>query len=100
MLRSLVGSEMCIRDRDKGAGTCETARRKYRTRCTCPQGCTTVPRSSVPPADQCLPGSRGSPYPSADWCHPRSLTSKSCLLYTSDAADEEDSGDLGGRRII
>ena len=22
-----------------------------------------------------------------------------CLLYTSDAADEEDSGDLGGRRI-
>eukprot|EP00658_Telonema_sp_P-2_P044819 TRINITY_DN32720_c0_g1_i1.p1 TRINITY_DN32720_c0_g1~~TRINITY_DN32720_c0_g1_i1.p1 ORF type:complete len:180 (-),score=44.40 TRINITY_DN32720_c0_g1_i1:15-554(-) len=23
-----------------------------------------------------------------------------CLLYTSDAADEEDSGDLGGRRII
>eukprot|EP00658_Telonema_sp_P-2_P050407 TRINITY_DN38448_c0_g1_i1.p1 TRINITY_DN38448_c0_g1~~TRINITY_DN38448_c0_g1_i1.p1 ORF type:complete len:149 (-),score=13.66 TRINITY_DN38448_c0_g1_i1:25-471(-) len=24
---------------------------------------------------------------------------QSCLLYTSDAADEEDSGDLGGRRI-
>ena len=23
-----------------------------------------------------------------------------CLLYTSDAADEEDSGDLGGRRNI
>ena len=23
-----------------------------------------------------------------------------CLLYTSDAADEEDSGDFGGRRII
>ena len=23
-----------------------------------------------------------------------------CLLYTSDAADEEDSGDLGGRRFI
>ena len=23
-----------------------------------------------------------------------------CLLYTSDAADEEDSGDPGGRRII
>ena len=23
-----------------------------------------------------------------------------CLLYTSDAADEEDSGDLGGLRII
>ena len=26
--------------------------------------------------------------------------SQSCLLYTSDAADEEDSVDLGGRRII
>ena len=25
---------------------------------------------------------------------------KVCLLYTSDAADEEDSVDLGGRRII
>src|SRR5664280_3830088 len=25
---------------------------------------------------------------------------KPCLLYTSDAADEEDSVDLGGRRII
>src|SRR5664280_945973 len=26
--------------------------------------------------------------------------SNTCLLYTSDAADEEDSVDLGGRRII
>ena len=26
--------------------------------------------------------------------------SKICLLYTSDAADEEDSVELGGRRII
>eukprot|EP00656_Telonema_subtile_P017722 TRINITY_DN19549_c0_g1_i1.p1 TRINITY_DN19549_c0_g1~~TRINITY_DN19549_c0_g1_i1.p1 ORF type:complete len:451 (+),score=21.04 TRINITY_DN19549_c0_g1_i1:75-1427(+) len=29
-----------------------------------------------------------------------SMRSSSCLLYTSDAADEEDSVDLGGRRII
>eukprot|EP00658_Telonema_sp_P-2_P055640 TRINITY_DN44221_c0_g2_i1.p1 TRINITY_DN44221_c0_g2~~TRINITY_DN44221_c0_g2_i1.p1 ORF type:complete len:206 (-),score=46.84 TRINITY_DN44221_c0_g2_i1:10-627(-) len=28
------------------------------------------------------------------------VNSKACLLYTSDAADEEDSVDLGGRRII
>ena len=28
------------------------------------------------------------------------LSSHVCLLYTSDAADEEDSVDLGGRRII
>src|SRR5665648_1263434 len=30
---------------------------------------------------------------------PRILGYKACLLYTSDAADEEDSVDLGGRRI-
>ena len=28
------------------------------------------------------------------------LQDNNCLLYTSDAADEEDSEDLGGRRII
>eukprot|EP00656_Telonema_subtile_P023137 TRINITY_DN24463_c0_g1_i1.p1 TRINITY_DN24463_c0_g1~~TRINITY_DN24463_c0_g1_i1.p1 ORF type:complete len:121 (+),score=15.63 TRINITY_DN24463_c0_g1_i1:80-442(+) len=28
------------------------------------------------------------------------LPNMACLLYTSDAADEEDSGDLGGCRII
>ena len=28
------------------------------------------------------------------------LVITACLLYTSDAADEEDSVDLGGRRII
>src|SRR5664279_6490299 len=27
------------------------------------------------------------------------MASRACLLYTSDAADEEDSVDLGGRRI-
>ena len=30
----------------------------------------------------------------------RHLAGKSCLLYTSDAADERSSVDLGGRRII
>src|SRR5674536_187130 len=28
------------------------------------------------------------------------IAQRCCLLYTSDAADEEDSVDLGGRRII
>ena len=28
------------------------------------------------------------------------VTSQRCLLYTSDAADERSSVDLGGRRII
>src|SRR5665648_1254062 len=32
--------------------------------------------------------------------HYRCLPVNTCLLYTSDAADEEDSVDLGGRRII
>ena len=31
---------------------------------------------------------------------PEAARSVLCLLYTSDAADEEDSVDLGGRRII
>ena len=30
----------------------------------------------------------------------RAVKTSTCLLYTSDAADEEDSVDLGGRRII
>eukprot|EP00656_Telonema_subtile_P053442 TRINITY_DN7756_c0_g1_i3.p1 TRINITY_DN7756_c0_g1~~TRINITY_DN7756_c0_g1_i3.p1 ORF type:complete len:361 (-),score=88.77 TRINITY_DN7756_c0_g1_i3:8-1090(-) len=32
--------------------------------------------------------------------HSAAVNSYTCLLYTSDAADEEDSVDLGGRRII
>eukprot|EP00658_Telonema_sp_P-2_P062450 TRINITY_DN5112_c0_g1_i10.p1 TRINITY_DN5112_c0_g1~~TRINITY_DN5112_c0_g1_i10.p1 ORF type:complete len:128 (-),score=30.64 TRINITY_DN5112_c0_g1_i10:56-439(-) len=32
--------------------------------------------------------------------HPHDDMNHICLLYTSDAADEEDSVDLGGRRII
>ena len=38
------------------------------------------------------------PYYQRQKCRPMNLVS-SCLLYTSDAADEEDSVDLGGRRI-
>ena len=34
--------------------------------------------------------------PRADWCE----QAHRCLLYTSDAADERSSVDLGGRRII
>ena len=30
----------------------------------------------------------------------QNMTSRNCLLYTSDAADERSSVDLGGRRII
>src|SRR5678815_4583615 len=58
MLRSLVGSEMCIRDRPP---VCYRAIAKY-------------PMNTL-----------------IHWL---------CLLYTSDAADERSSVDLGGRRII
>eukprot|EP00658_Telonema_sp_P-2_P049246 TRINITY_DN37443_c0_g1_i1.p1 TRINITY_DN37443_c0_g1~~TRINITY_DN37443_c0_g1_i1.p1 ORF type:complete len:124 (+),score=32.38 TRINITY_DN37443_c0_g1_i1:168-539(+) len=37
---------------------------------------------------------------SATGCHCGGTPPEPCLLYTSDAADEEDSVDLGGRRII
>src|SRR5678816_1397035 len=58
MLRSLVGSEMCIRDSSKSSPW--------------------LYHETVTP-------------PCALWI---------CLLYTSDAADERSSVDLGGRRII
>eukprot|EP00656_Telonema_subtile_P050428 TRINITY_DN6523_c0_g1_i1.p1 TRINITY_DN6523_c0_g1~~TRINITY_DN6523_c0_g1_i1.p1 ORF type:complete len:166 (-),score=19.65 TRINITY_DN6523_c0_g1_i1:61-558(-) len=42
---------------------------------------------------------RGPIHTSRRLCQPPA-NQVSCLLYTSDAADEEDSVDLGGRRII
>src|SRR5665648_1231790 len=49
--------------------------------------------------------SRGLSWAAADFGIKRielepGVDADSCLLYTSDAADEEDSVDLGGRRII
>src|SRR5674536_314463 len=38
--------------------------------------------------------------PFAEYARRRLDPAPACLLYTSDAADEEDSVDLGGRRII
>eukprot|EP00658_Telonema_sp_P-2_P013971 TRINITY_DN15297_c0_g1_i4.p1 TRINITY_DN15297_c0_g1~~TRINITY_DN15297_c0_g1_i4.p1 ORF type:complete len:100 (+),score=52.45 TRINITY_DN15297_c0_g1_i4:68-367(+) len=73
MLRSLVGSEMCIRDSHRVPSFAWVAAIK--------RGSTSLPYSTLlPTLDRALP--------------------KNCLLYTSDAADEEDSVDLGGRRII
>ena len=66
-----MGSEMCIRDR-----YCVDA------------GHHDAPRSiAVEFADQ---------YPFAA----RQIEAAACLLYTSDAADERSSVDLGGRRIL
>eukprot|EP00658_Telonema_sp_P-2_P004728 TRINITY_DN1175_c0_g1_i2.p2 TRINITY_DN1175_c0_g1~~TRINITY_DN1175_c0_g1_i2.p2 ORF type:complete len:142 (+),score=43.55 TRINITY_DN1175_c0_g1_i2:33-458(+) len=85
MLRSLVGSEMCIRDRvsTQSTGVTSAARCK-------PLQITTRPAA---PSLR-LEGSRSVSVRREAVC------SKTCLLYTSDAADEEDSVDLGGRRII
>src|SRR5664279_5311923 len=44
------------------------------------------------PGPNCYSGQRQYPPPQQNY--------NSCLLYTSDAADEEDSVDLGGCRII
>ena len=47
-------------------------------------------------------GKSGLPRGQACWVIPSAgnREDSACLLYTSDAADEEDSVDLGGRRII
>ena len=71
MLRSLVGSEMCIRDRGiEGSAIC------HRSIC-----------------HSLLQGSDADQFALADSHH-------HCLLYTSDAADDLLCVDLGGRRII
>ena len=72
MLRSLVGSEMCIRDRPSPG-------RAYRHAAIRQSACR-------------LPAADGV----ADGLHWRA----GCLLYTSDAADDLLCVDLGGRRII
>eukprot|EP00658_Telonema_sp_P-2_P039123 TRINITY_DN27991_c0_g1_i2.p1 TRINITY_DN27991_c0_g1~~TRINITY_DN27991_c0_g1_i2.p1 ORF type:complete len:126 (+),score=50.03 TRINITY_DN27991_c0_g1_i2:102-479(+) len=100
MLRSLVGSEMCIRDRYQRRvrvylvwkGT-EMEIRHF-AHGTCPLTGPQIPLLCVNIHEHayCLD------YPSTDDGLERYV--RNCLLYTSDAADEEDSVDLGGRRII
>eukprot|EP00658_Telonema_sp_P-2_P026100 TRINITY_DN20527_c0_g1_i7.p2 TRINITY_DN20527_c0_g1~~TRINITY_DN20527_c0_g1_i7.p2 ORF type:complete len:196 (-),score=50.37 TRINITY_DN20527_c0_g1_i7:85-585(-) len=156
MLRSLVGSEMCIRDRSQGdrvsdiTGVPGSSSQPLVSRVPVsllPEDCTSITQhvsiqpiqhpaypssstilSSIGVSGRCLrrgplsvsgqPGGVQScgyaavatPVATAaaassplliDWTlrHPV-LCVDTCLLYTSDAADEEDSVDLGGRRII
>ena len=66
-----MGSEMCIRDRGRDGRRLPELR---------------IP---IPPR---LAGAR-------PWLR-STLLPRTCLLYTSDAADERSSVDLGGRRII
>ena len=71
MLRSLVGSEMCIRDSDFTPEEAADFRREASTL----ENTAAASTTSRNPA-------------------------KGCLLYTSDAADDLLCVDLGGRRII
>eukprot|EP00658_Telonema_sp_P-2_P019616 TRINITY_DN1773_c0_g1_i4.p1 TRINITY_DN1773_c0_g1~~TRINITY_DN1773_c0_g1_i4.p1 ORF type:complete len:105 (-),score=40.02 TRINITY_DN1773_c0_g1_i4:114-428(-) len=86
MLRSLVGSEMCIRDRYGKTRKCDATWGRQ------------------PCVEPNVRGSRTSATTTADATSATdgstSADASTCLLYTSDAADEEDSVDLGGRRII
>ena len=66
-----MGSEMCIRDSSKATESDEAA---------------AIPLLKI----LSLVGGRRAV----------TLTANACLLYTSDAADERSSVDLGGRRII
>ena len=72
MLRSLVGSEMCIRDSQMVP-------------------CGQLPRERIGDFGALAIGLAANPEPHE--CIP-------CLLYTSDAADDLLCVDLGGRRII
>eukprot|EP00658_Telonema_sp_P-2_P000131 TRINITY_DN10042_c0_g1_i7.p1 TRINITY_DN10042_c0_g1~~TRINITY_DN10042_c0_g1_i7.p1 ORF type:complete len:123 (-),score=66.63 TRINITY_DN10042_c0_g1_i7:35-403(-) len=90
MLRSLVGSEMCIRDSTKKKHTVGLRNHgelavfvSFSSAAHCSAWMELLV-NSMPPVE-----------------HLKSQVDQYvCLLYTSDAADEEDSGDLGGRRII
>eukprot|EP00658_Telonema_sp_P-2_P015949 TRINITY_DN16169_c0_g1_i2.p2 TRINITY_DN16169_c0_g1~~TRINITY_DN16169_c0_g1_i2.p2 ORF type:complete len:109 (+),score=21.93 TRINITY_DN16169_c0_g1_i2:132-458(+) len=102
MLRSLVGSEMCIRDRSLHVREQNPIHHRGNdTRLRVPlvvHGC--HPTSKVERLAHvlsCHPPPRVDRRISAVWAWPGA---RGCLLYTSDAADEEDSVDLGVRRIL
>eukprot|EP00658_Telonema_sp_P-2_P075932 TRINITY_DN65793_c0_g1_i2.p2 TRINITY_DN65793_c0_g1~~TRINITY_DN65793_c0_g1_i2.p2 ORF type:complete len:112 (-),score=30.40 TRINITY_DN65793_c0_g1_i2:52-387(-) len=99
MLRSLVGSEMCIRDSCTSLKAIDftplTKVVKLGNRVL--KDCTGLTSINL----RGLENVTTVPDDFLSGCS--SLTTVDltpCLLYTSDAADEEDSVDLGGRRII
>eukprot|EP00658_Telonema_sp_P-2_P072382 TRINITY_DN61521_c0_g1_i1.p1 TRINITY_DN61521_c0_g1~~TRINITY_DN61521_c0_g1_i1.p1 ORF type:complete len:125 (+),score=29.41 TRINITY_DN61521_c0_g1_i1:166-540(+) len=118
MLRSLVGSEMCIRDSlwALAHAICDHHSRAVRSVLvfvlvlegwgeTIPHSwerhCTLKHTQSILNGRcqrSCRVGCARRALPTS--LEPLGLSDGGCLLYTSDAADEEDSVDLGGRRII
>eukprot|EP00658_Telonema_sp_P-2_P034233 TRINITY_DN25001_c0_g1_i1.p1 TRINITY_DN25001_c0_g1~~TRINITY_DN25001_c0_g1_i1.p1 ORF type:complete len:157 (+),score=47.06 TRINITY_DN25001_c0_g1_i1:116-586(+) len=108
MLRSLVGSEMCIRDRyqrrvrdGRSAEMAEEERMLDVHKCPDfdEAGRAVLASFQNPQQQPCL-RRMGCPCPLCDTSYAELASCRTCLLYTSDAADEEDSVDLGGRRII
>eukprot|EP00658_Telonema_sp_P-2_P009245 TRINITY_DN13477_c0_g1_i1.p1 TRINITY_DN13477_c0_g1~~TRINITY_DN13477_c0_g1_i1.p1 ORF type:complete len:160 (+),score=30.21 TRINITY_DN13477_c0_g1_i1:51-530(+) len=112
MLRSLVGSEMCIRDRSVWCMPSLLPSRtpppppprwlllsKYKLSAHLdPHGPSYTTRLLlVMLKEEAL---KGTPQNHSHTYTTYHTIPAICLLYTSDAADEEDSVDLGGRRII
>eukprot|EP00658_Telonema_sp_P-2_P007263 TRINITY_DN12707_c0_g1_i1.p1 TRINITY_DN12707_c0_g1~~TRINITY_DN12707_c0_g1_i1.p1 ORF type:complete len:112 (-),score=32.27 TRINITY_DN12707_c0_g1_i1:71-406(-) len=105
MLRSLVGSEMCIRDRGGGGGEGpSTMDSRYPSTTMLPSSkcstTTTLPYCRVDGRLSEISGGVSACSRRGSMVVDRARYGSTCLLYTSDAADEEDSVDLGGRRII
>ena len=106
VLRSLVGSEMCIRDSNRTPAG-QSADRTLRRNETAGRRTRPGSRSGRPSPPNCDLGYETSRRRCPRWrrrlaCH-RSTTTmrlRACLLYTSDAADDLPCVDLGGRRII
>eukprot|EP00658_Telonema_sp_P-2_P029539 TRINITY_DN22463_c0_g1_i3.p1 TRINITY_DN22463_c0_g1~~TRINITY_DN22463_c0_g1_i3.p1 ORF type:complete len:146 (+),score=39.57 TRINITY_DN22463_c0_g1_i3:56-493(+) len=93
MLRSLVGSEMCIRDSLYNLYI--VVKRKSRVPVVVSAPPIVSPLTDLYFKQTSLAAKRGFTFTA-----PITIYYNTCLLYTSDAADEEDSVDLGGRRII
>eukprot|EP00658_Telonema_sp_P-2_P057493 TRINITY_DN45949_c0_g1_i1.p1 TRINITY_DN45949_c0_g1~~TRINITY_DN45949_c0_g1_i1.p1 ORF type:complete len:109 (+),score=21.99 TRINITY_DN45949_c0_g1_i1:94-420(+) len=101
MLRSLVGSEMCIRDRqDLSGATLHSlpARRSPFSLLGPENPFKQIENNMSGLPSYSIPGQSGPLGAKADVGR-KDLLGR-CLLYTSDAADEEDSVALGGRRFI
>ena len=94
MLRSLVGSEMCIRDRDYSAGTITVTPASQTGLSAGIVGCYMKFSNGTRDDYALITAYDGSVITLS---HPHY---NFCLLYTSDAADDLLCVDLGGRRII
>eukprot|EP00658_Telonema_sp_P-2_P075770 TRINITY_DN65512_c0_g1_i1.p1 TRINITY_DN65512_c0_g1~~TRINITY_DN65512_c0_g1_i1.p1 ORF type:complete len:117 (-),score=53.07 TRINITY_DN65512_c0_g1_i1:49-399(-) len=95
MLRSLVGSEMCIRDSRLCAVTTFSSPNIAKQQ----HIFMFLAIIFYPDTTYFLSLSPLFNNPTHNKAFPLAVC-YTCLLYTSDAADEEDSVDLGGRRII